>query len=447
MKVSSIIKKVLLFFSLSLLSITVMASFDENIELGAGEAKTIKVSTKIETVFLSTPSIANYKVISDTSVVIYGVDVGSTSILIYDLHGKEIYNNIIIVNQDLRQLKKMIAMQFPNEDIKITNIGEQIVINGLVSSEDIKQKAYNLVGSMLKKASDDGFYVITSEASSEDDKLFYTSKHNFDGVINNLKVLTTNQINVKITIAEVSNSFLTNLGVTYGSLGYDAGTFVNQLLDFSAKDIVAVIAANANDDVGQILAEPNLTVFSGEQASFLVGGEIPIAVREQDGISISYKEYGIRLSMVAKVLEDNNIRMTLSPEVSSLDETNRTSTGLISIPALRTRKALTTVQLKDGESFILAGLLSSEEAESLSKIPYLSDIPILGAFFSNTTSARSKTELIIVATVNLVNPVMPEDIKLPQFNQTGDIQRLLRLDSSKNSDPELNHILKNGGFN
>ncbi|MEF1193556.1 general secretion pathway protein GspD, partial [Vibrio parahaemolyticus] len=128
-----------------------------------------------------------------------------------------------------------------------------------------------------------------------------------------------------------------------------------------------------------VLAEPNLSVISGESASFLVGGEIPITVRDNDGISVTYKEYGVKLSMVAKVTDSENIRLSLLPEVSSIDKTNGVNSGLVSVPSLRTRKAQTTVQLKDGQSFVLAGLLTSEEQESLAKIPYLGDIPILGA--------------------------------------------------------------------
>ncbi|MDW2277185.1 type II and III secretion system protein family protein, partial [Vibrio sp. 1074] len=204
----------------------------------------------------------------------------------------------------------------------------------------------------------------------------------------------------------------------------------------------AVISARGNDRIGQVLAEPNLSVISGESASFLVGGEIPITVRDNDGISVTYKEYGVKLSMVAKVTDSENIRLSLLPEVSSIDKTNGVNSGLVSVPSLRTRKAQTTVQLKDGQSFVLAGLLTSEEQESLAKIPYLGDIPILGALFSKTNTERRKTELIIVATVNLVDPVKETDIKLPKFERTSDLERLLKLDLSKVDDEELENTIK-----
>lgn len=430
---------------IGIISFDLYASGLMNLDQGA--AKTINLKRQVSTVFVANPLVADYKIIDDNKVVVYGVGQGITSVIAYDRGGNEIYNSELVVNKSLRLLKQTLIARFPDENIVISNVGDQVVIDGVVSSEEVKNKVYRLVGEMLKKDRERRTYEIKID-DGENDPLFYTSSYIFENVINNLKVLTTEQINVKLTVAEVSSSFLSELGVSYSDSGNaGSGRFVNKLLDFTAQDIVAVISANGDDKVGQVLAEPNLSVISGEQASFLVGGEIPIAVRDEDGVSITYKEYGVSLSMIAKVTDSENIRLTLFPEVSSLDETNKTSTGLISVPSLRTRRASTTVQLKDGQSFVLAGLLSSEERESLSKIPVLGDIPIIGALFSHTTTNRSKTELIIVATVNLVDPVEPEDIKLPSFRRTSDIERLLRIDLSDIDEPELEKTINQGGFN
>ncbi|WP_374144856.1 type II and III secretion system protein family protein [Vibrio sp. NTOU-M3] len=430
---------------IGIISFDIYASGLMNLDQGA--AKTINLKRQISTVFVANPLIADYKIIDDNKVVVYGVGQGVTSVIVYDRGGNEIYNSELVVNKSLRLLKQTLIARFPDENIVISNVGEQVVIDGVVSSEEVKNKVYRLVGEMLKKKREYNTYHIKVD-NGESDPLNYTTKYIFDQVINNLKVLTTEQINVKLTVAEVSSSFLSELGVSYSDAGSgESGRFVNKLLDFTAQDIVSVISANGDDKIGQVLAEPNLSVISGEQASFLVGGEIPIAVRDADGISITYKEYGVSLTMVAKVTDSENIRLTLLPEVSSLDETNKTSTGLISVPSLRTRRANTTVQLKDGQSFVLAGLLTSEERESLSRIPVLGDIPIIGALFSHTATNRSKTELIIVATVNLVDPVEPENIKLPSFRRTSDIERLLRIDLSDIDEPELEKTINQGGFN
>ncbi|HAS6511341.1 TPA: general secretion pathway protein GspD, partial [Vibrio parahaemolyticus] len=225
----------------------------------------------------------------------------------------EIYNAEVVVNKSLRLLKQTIIARYPDEDIKLTNIGEQIVIDGVVSSEEIKNKVYRHVGEMLKKSKQRNTFELSGANGESVDPLDYTATYVFEDIINNLKVLTTDQINVKLTVAEVSSSFLTELGVSYAetngkSIG-GAGQFVNKILDFTAEDIVAVISASGNDSIGQVLAEPNLSVISGESASFLVGGEIPITVRDNDGISVTYKEYGVKLSMVAKVTDSENIRL------------------------------------------------------------------------------------------------------------------------------------------
>lgn len=434
--------------------IVLLASYQvsagELLNLDLGAATTVNIKRKIDTVFVTNPGVADYKIIANGKLVVYGVARGGTSIIAYDRAGNEIYNAEVIVNKSLRLLKQMLVARYPDESIQLTNIGEQVVLDGVVSSEETKNQVYRLVGEMLKKSKERNTFELTGTDGESVDALDYTATYVFDDIINNLKVLTTTQINVKLTVAEVSSSFLTELGVSYAesngkSIG-DAGKFVNKILDFSAEDIVAVISASGNDNIGQVLAEPNLSVISGESASFLVGGEIPIAVRDNDGVSITYKEYGVKLSMIAKVTDSENIRLSLLPEVSSIDKTNGVNSGLVSVPSLRTRKAQTTVQLKDGQSFVLAGLLTSEEQESLSKIPILGDIPILGALFSKTNTERRKTELIIVATVNLVDPVKENEIKLPKFKRTSDLERLLRIDLSNVDDDELESTMKSGGF-
>nr|WP_102569350.1 pilus assembly protein N-terminal domain-containing protein [Vibrio splendidus]PMI27257.1 general secretion pathway protein GspD [Vibrio splendidus] len=423
----------------------------ELLSLDQGGAKTINIKRNIDTVFVANSQIADYKIIANGKLVIYGIGRGATSIIAYDRAGNEIYNAEVVVNKSLRLLKQTLVARYPDENVKLTNIGEQVVIDGVVSSEEVKANVYRLVGEMMKKSKERHTFELSGANGESVDALDFTATYVFQDIINNLKVLTTEQINVKLTVAEVSSSFLTELGVSYAesngkSIG-GAGTFVNKILDFTAQDIVAVISASGNDNIGRVLAEPNLSVISGESASFLVGGEIPIAVRDNDGVSITYKEYGVKLSMVAKVTDSENIRLSLLPEVSSIDKANGVNSGLISVPSLRTRKAQTTVQLKDGQSFVLAGLLTTEEQESLSRIPLLGDIPILGALFSKTNTERRKTELIIVATVNLVDPVKEDEIKLPKFKRTSDLERLLRLDLSDVDDEQLESTINAGGFN
>lgn len=439
--VNTKIKKVNILTLLSLIFIFISNfSAAEILNIDQDSAKTINLKNSISTVFLVNPTIADYKIIDDNKLVIFGVGVGSTSVIVYGKGGNEIYNAELIVNKSLRLLKQTILARFPSETISVSNIGDQVVLDGVVSSERVKKAVSRLVGEMLKKQRNVQKY---SGASGGNTQLEY----NYDEIINNMKVLSTEQINVKITVAEVASSFLNEIGVSYSEMGGEAGRFVNKIKHFSAKDIVAVISAVGNESVGHVLAEPNLSVISGEKASFLVGGEIPIGVRDDKGVSISYKEYGVKLSMIAKVADSENIRLSLFPEVSTIDENHVTKVGQLTAPSLQTRRAETTVQLKDGQSFVLAGLLRSEERESLSKVPYLGDIPIIGALFSHSKTDRSKTELIIVATVNLVTPVDPDKVKLPGFHRTSDIERLLNIDLSELTEPKLGDMIIQGGFN
>ncbi len=420
----------------------------ELMNLDQGAAKTLKLNRKIDTIFIGDTKIADYKIVDQTKAVVYGIGVGSTSVIVYDIGGNEIYNAELVVNQSLRLLKQTLIARFPDESVTVSNVGDQVVLDGVVSSEQIKSQVYRLVGELLKKNSSVNTKTIESAQSDDKEELTYTRNYLYEGIINNLKVLSTEQINLKLTVAEVSNSFLTELGVSYSDIGGgDVGKFYNKILDFTAQDIVSIIAASGNDEVGQILAQPNLSVISGETASFLVGGEIPLAIKQDDTYTIQYKEYGVKLSMVAKVTDSENIRLSLLPEVSSIDTVNRTENASYNFPSLKTRKAQTTVQLKDGQSFVLAGLLTTEEKESLKKIPILGDIPILGALFSSTKSDSKKTELIIVATVNLVDPVETDQIKLPAFKRTSDIERLLKFSIQDADESGLDKTIEAGGFN
>nr|WP_255324619.1 hypothetical protein [Budvicia aquatica] len=203
----------------------------------------------------------------------------------------------------------------------------------------------------------------------------------------------------------------------------------------------------SNDSIARVLAEPNLSVLSGETADFLVGGEIPIVTTSQNGTNVQYKEFGIKLNIGAKVSDTRRIRLMLGEEVSSLDNVYKTDAG-DSFPALKTRRARTTVELGDGESFLLGGLINASEKESLARVPYVGDIPILGAFFRNASTERNRTELVVVATVNLVKPVSSRDIVFPDFVHTSTTERFFNFSGFRDSRNQKRAMdfLNKGGF-
>lgn len=408
-----------------------------------GDAQAIYSTTEIASVFISDPAVADYQVIERNKVIVFGKSKGRAVLLGFDEQGKTLISRQLVVNTSMVGIQQQVKLQFPELTISISNVADKVVLSGVVSSEQEKDDIYAMVGKLLGKSENRQTLGWTEVENSE---LEAMTRLRYDGIVNHIEVATTKQVNVKLSIAEVSHSFLENFGIKMGSANAGMGTFVDQLVKFSAKDIVSVITAIGNDNVGQILAEPNLSVISGETASFLVGGELPVVTILDGGTNVAYKEFGIRLELAAKVLRDDKIVLSLMPEVSSLD--SQYEDQAYNLPALKSRKARTTVELGDGQSFVLGGLLSTEDTESLQKIPFISEIPVLGALFRHTESKRNKTELIIVATVNLVQPVEPSLIQLPTMQKSTTLERFFAVESSYQTaaDQWAKQILSTGGF-
>ncbi|QIA65833.1 general secretion pathway protein GspD [Vibrio astriarenae] len=437
-------------FCVGVLSIvlTIPASAQRLLNIMEGEAKSLFTSQDIGSVFIANPAIADYQVMDKNRVIVFGKATGSTSLLVFDENNKTILSRKVITNKSYDHILQTVKLHYPQSDVAMYNLGDQIVLSGTVATEAEKDGIHSLVGELLAREAKERKTVwISADGNSDHDRdIDFMVRKEFSGVINRIEVAVTKQVNVKLSIAEVSHSFLENFGIQYGDAALGAGMFVNPILDFSADNILAVITAMGDDSVGQVLAEPNMSVISGESASFLVGGEIPVVTVVDGGTNIEYKEFGVRLDLVAKVLRDDKIMLSLAPEVSSLD--SQYTNGQYSLPALKTRRAQTTVELGDGQSFVLGGLLSSEDMESLRKVPYAGDVPVLGSMFRHTETSRSKTELIIVATVNLVKPIHSSQIQLPTIRKTTNLQRFFVLDSQYSTATQqwAQEILSSGGF-
>lgn len=419
------------------------------INLGVDEAERLQYRTPIDTVFIANPDIADYQVLKGNRLVVFGKKVGSTALLILDADGKTIDDKTLVVNKSLAHIRQQLLIRFPNQSIDILNLGDQVVLSGTVPSEQMRQDVYRLVGELLNKE-----VTIDRRRWETDDKTFdlrFLTEHRYQGIVNNIEVDEVKQVNVKLTVAEVSHSFMRQLGFRWGSVNAEGvflgnGQFLDMIGNISSSDIARYISAADDDNMGQVLAEPNLSVISGETASFLAGGEMPIVTILNDTQSITYKEFGIRLELAAEVLKDDKINLSMQPEVSAID--SQVAQNTLNIPAFKTRRARTTVQLGDGESFVLGGLLNSEEREALSKIPLIGDIPVLGALFRHTTMERQKTELIIVATVNLVKPVQPGVIQIPQMQLNNSLLHYFNLTNPEHipASNKARLILSTGGF-
>ncbi|ROU17659.1 tight adherence secretin RcpA [Kluyvera ascorbata] len=422
-----------MFILLLTLPCMVSMALAEDVVLKEGQARNISVSQAIDTVFISNPDIADYKVIDNKKIVLFAKKVGVADLTVYGKKGKVLNKMSIAVDSFGNSLTDKVNKQFPGTNIQIERYmsGDKLtyILKGDVATEEVRDQIYNTVGSLV------GTEKKENEVSHGDDKVELLSKTQWDNVIDRMTILSSpQQVNVKLTVVEVTKQFTDALGIEWSSLTLDSiinggsaanNTGVFSLIGFKggfdAGNISTVINAVKNDSIARVLAQPNLTVLSGEYATFLVGGEIPIVIDSggDSSTSVQYKEYGIRLNIGAKVNRTDKIRLYISNELSNV--TGSYTYNSYAIPTINTRKTQSTIELADGDSFVIGGLLSESDRESLSKVPYAGDIPILGAFARSSQTEREKSELVVFATVKLVKPIpASENYKLPvpEFHKT-----------------------------
>lgn len=403
-----------------------------------GQSKTITLPEKVRTVFIAKESVANYEIISENKLLIYAKQNGLTGLLAYDENNNIIIDDTIVVDPILSQVIFRLKKEFPNSNVTITKyaIGQTgdefaYLVSGDVPDTDTKTRILNFVGALVgtdKKTRK----IESSGGAINNDDIDFLEKNAYGNIIDKINVIQETQINVKLTFVEVSKEFTDALGIDWRSLTLESinggGTAINDFGEFSLlglkkgfdiHNIVTIIRAFNNDKLAKVLAEPNLSVLSGEAASFLVGGEIPVVTAggKDNTSNVEYKEYGIKLSIGAKANNNKRIRLFIANEFSSISGTY--SFNNYSIPTLRSRKASSTIDVGDGESFVIAGLITEQDEETLSKIPFIGDIPILGALARSTAVNRGKTELVVFATVNIVTPKSSfEVVELPKFERT-----------------------------
>ena len=421
------------FILLLTLPCIVSMALAEDVVLKEGQARNISASQAIDTVFISNPDIADYKVIDNKKIVLFAKKVGVADLTIYGKKGKVLNKMSIAVDSFGNALTDKVNKQFPGTNIQIERYmsGDKLtyILKGDVASEEVRDQIYNTVGSLV------GTEKKEKEVSHGDNKVDLLAKTQWDNIIDRMTILSSpQQVNVKLTVVEVTKQFTDALGIEWSSLTLDSiingGSSVNSTGVFSligfkggfdAGNISTVINAVKDDSIARVLAQPNLTVLSGEYATFLVGGEIPIVIDSggDSSTSVEYKEYGIRLNIGAKVNRTDKIRLYISNELSNV--TGSYTYNSYAIPTINTRKTQSTIELADGDSFVIGGLLSESDRETLSKVPYAGDIPILGAFARSSQTEREKSELVVFATVKLVKPISAADsykLPVPEFHKT-----------------------------
>lgn len=434
--------------SIFLLFLTTSYAHARDVYMEPGDSQVIQVQDNIDTVFISSPEVADYEIIGDRSVMVYAKSQGRADLIIFDKNGDEITKSTLVVDALLSEIQKKISQIAPDSVVKIDKLGKSYVISGTVATEEGRDRIYQIVGEGVgtQREVSKKEVATTGDNNNSENESSWLDEVRYIGVINKLEIPGTNQVNVKLSVVEVTKEFTDNVGIDWSSAGATPGTF--RFVKFDADTLTSLVHAISNDSVARVLAEPNLSVLSGETAEFLVGGEVPLVTTSaNNGTNVQYKEFGIKLNVGARVSNSKRIRITLGEEVSNIDSTYSTKGG-DSFPALQTRRARTTVELADGESFLLGGLISNNEREALARVPFIGDVPILGALFRNASTSRTRSELMVVATVNLVKPIGQNRVVLPDFQRTSTWARFFKLDGILNSrDRKMaEEFIEKGGF-
>ncbi len=385
------------------------------IYLSKGRGQLITLATPITDVFVSNNTVADVQVQSPTQIYLFGKEDGEASVYATTRSGQVAYSTNVRVAQNYGSLDSMLRLALPDTDVKATLAGQIAVLTGTVNNPDDIQQAGDLVKAFLNPGVD-----------MSDPKAMLKIM-----VINRIRTATPLQVTLQVRIAEVSRSFGKDIGVNWradNSAPTGAGTTFSANNNGGAANInlggrLLGLNVLSQLDIGETegfvttLATPNLTALSGEKASFLAGGEFPIPISSVSGgftqISVEFKNYGISLDFVPTVLADGRISLTVKPEVSEIDFQNAVTVNGSRIPGVTTRRVETTVELGSGQSFVIGGLLKASSTNNFSKIPGVGDVPILGALFRSNGWKRGETELMIVVTPYLVNPVAANKIVLP----------------------------------
>ena len=420
--------------------------------LQIGQSKTLVLPENVGTVFISQDSIANYEVIDGKSLIIYGRSNGRASLIVYDSENNIVINDTINVDPLLYQITNRLAQNFPNSSITIDRYDSGdankfvYVLSGTAPDTTTKGQILALIGSSIGQNAERVRQEFDNGGGGSGNQLLtFQDYYTYSNIIDNIRVIEEYQVNVQLTFVEVSKDFTDSLGIEWQSLTLDSmisgESVTNSIGEFSLlgirkglniHNIATMIRAVKNDRLAKVLAQPNLSVLSGESASFLVGGEIPIVTKNKDGdANVTYKEYGIKLNISTKVNNDKRIRLFMENEVSSVSGSYAFNN--YNIPTLSSRRTRSTIDLSDGDSFVIAGLINESDQEQLSRLPFISDIPILGALARSSTTSRSKSEMVVFATVNLVTPKSSFDsIELPTIERTDVINSFFNIKNNLN---------------
>jgi pilus assembly protein CpaC len=408
--------------------------------LTAGRSTVLQTDFDITRIAITDPAIADAVVVQPREVLIDGKAAGTVSLIIWGSTARRQYD--VVVDPGVSTLEQRYQALFPGEDIRVTTNGDAVILSGRVSSNQVSLRAAEIATATASKLKVINLLQLPGGAGSQQVMLQVRFAEVSRRALRELGVsIFTSPLGINNTIGRVTTQQFSapgfsNLEVTKESSDFGAdvvsatgeftfGDFLNIFLLSEKYDIGAMVRALRSRGLFQSLAEPNLIAYNGQEASFLAGGEIPIPVVSgtTNTVSVAYKEYGVRLNFTPTVAGDT-IRLHVRPEVSTLDFPNGILLSGFRIPALATRRAETDVELRDGQSFAIAGLLNNLSQDDVNAVPGLSNIPIIGRLFRSRGERAEQTELLVLITPQLVRPLNPDEVPpLPTLQQ-----RFLRRD-------------------
>ena len=392
------------------------------LEVPLNKSEVVNADRPIAKAMIGSDEIADILPLTDRSIYVLGKKMGTTSLTLYDARGRVIAVMDVAVGPDVEMLGSQLRDMIPGETIGARISNDSIILTGTVSSPGAAHRAEQLA------------------------RTFAGEK-----VVNLISVGSSQQVMLEVQFAEVNRSTGKQIGLS--AFGNSAGGSFSGITgagsnlvpnsagggvfkldsitgmfgifrqDFSlgGLSLQGILNALETKGLSRTLAKPTLVALSGEKASFLAGGEFPIPVAQSSGgglngqpaITVEFKTFGVSLAFTPTVLSDSTINMIVEPEVSEIDPTASLTLNGITIPGLRTRRVSTTLELRDGESFAIAGLLQHDNKVNISQLPILGSLPIIGALFRSTNYQKGETELLIVVTPHLVAPIKPSQVRLP----------------------------------
>jgi pilus assembly protein CpaC len=403
----------------------VMPARQQSMSIGGGQL--MRLPRPAASVFVADEKIADVQVKNPTTFYLFAKTAGMTSVYATDHAGAVIWSTDVRVGANIADVAGMLAQALPESDIKVTPLSGMILLTGTVLGPKDSEEAQRLAEQFTA---------------------------NNVPVLNHLQIATPQQVMLQVKIAEVSRNLARTIGVNFlnraqgnplffgaqgtpGSISTNTSTTIDKAsgvrpngtistftqlagttLGIAGRvfgaDIISSLQLYENSGQVHTLAEPTLTALSGETASFLAGGEIPIPQSQGLGaVSVEFKEYGVSLSFSPLVMSGGRIMLRVRPEVSQLSSAGAVTLNGFSISALTTRRAETTVELGSGQSFMIGGLIQNDHNNQVQKAPFLGNLPVLGALFRSTTFQKNESELVIVVTPYLVKGVDAKKIALP----------------------------------